>query len=131
MVNPTEVTELLNQAEALALSPVFGTGIAAGCTGKRSARGLPLIVSDQCAAREFVQPEQAGFLYRGGDIEDLKAKLTMLQDDLLAQKLGQNAYDHFGAGVSRLKIILIGSKKFMRRFLVGRIQHHGQGERPQ
>lgn len=37
--------------------------------------GLPCIVSDICAAKEFIEDNKNGLLFKGGDKEDLKKKL--------------------------------------------------------
>lgn len=57
--------------------------------------GLPVIVSDSCAASEFVD-QQNGFTFAGGNVEDLTRKIQLLFNDTsLAETMGQYAYDKY------------------------------------
>lgn len=48
--------------------------------------GIPVIVSDVCAATEVVQHEENGLIFRSNDEESLKAcLLNMLDDDIVAR----------------------------------------------
>jgi glycosyltransferase involved in cell wall biosynthesis len=60
-----------------------------------AANGIPSIVPDTSAAREIVIDGVTGLYFRGGDEQDLRAKMRQLQDPQLAQKLGRAAYDRF------------------------------------
>jgi len=59
------------------------------------AQGVPVIVSDACAAAEQVVPGVNGLLYRGGEVADLARVLELFKDDALVEKLGRGAYDAF------------------------------------
>jgi glycosyltransferase involved in cell wall biosynthesis len=60
-----------------------------------AANGIPSIVPDTSAAREIVINGVTGLHFRGGDEQDLRAKMRQLGDSHLAQKLGRAAYDRF------------------------------------
>jgi glycosyltransferase involved in cell wall biosynthesis len=60
-----------------------------------SALGIPSIVADTCSARDSVRNGESGLWFKGGDVEDLALKLTLMQNDDLASKMGRFAYDLF------------------------------------
>ena len=61
-----------------------------------AAQGVPCIVSDACAGRDFVEHEATGLWFRNGDAKDLAAAMQRLYDNpKLADKLGQGAYEQF------------------------------------
>lgn len=61
-----------------------------------AALGIPSIVSDGCAARDFVVDGVTGLIFRGGDLNDLRQKLRSLRDDdACAARLGRNAYARY------------------------------------
>lgn len=62
-----------------------------------AACGIPAIVPDASAARDAVIDGETGLWFKGGDIDDLAAKITMLTDDNLVRRMGQAAYDRFWA----------------------------------
>ena len=57
--------------------------------------GLPVIVSDQCAASEYVTPEN-GFIHTAGDIGDLAAKIKLLLTDAgRAETMSRHAHARY------------------------------------
>lgn len=56
--------------------------------------GLPVVVSDACAAADFVTPEN-GWLFPDGDIDALGGLLCRLQDGAVVSAMSQAAYDGF------------------------------------
>ena len=62
-----------------------------------AARGVPAIVSDGSAAREWVEHGVTGLLFRSGDREDLRRRIAELADDAAVARLGRNAYERFWA----------------------------------
>jgi glycosyltransferase involved in cell wall biosynthesis len=60
-----------------------------------AANGIPSIVPDTSAAREIVINGVTGLHFRGGDEQDLRAKMRQLRDPHVAAKLGLAAYDLF------------------------------------
>ncbi|MCB8933168.1 MAG: glycosyltransferase [Fimbriimonadaceae bacterium] len=60
-------------------------------------QGIPLVVSDACAAQEFVEEGVTGLLFRSGDAEHLADRLRTLQDDSLVERMSRAAYDRFWA----------------------------------
>lgn len=61
------------------------------------AQGIPLVVSDACAAQEFVEEGATGLLFRSGDAEHLAECLRKLSDDAVVQRMSQAAYERFWA----------------------------------
>ncbi|MBG0787935.1 MAG: glycosyltransferase family 4 protein [Anaerolineaceae bacterium] len=57
--------------------------------------GIPAVVSDSSAATSWVTDGENGLWFRQGDPEDLRRKLTMLEDDQLVARLGEAAYHRF------------------------------------
>jgi len=57
--------------------------------------GLPVIVSDHCAATEFVD-QRNGFTFRAGDTGDLTEKIkTLAEDPGKAAQMSRYAYDNY------------------------------------
>ena len=61
-----------------------------------AAFGVPAIVSDITAAREFIEDKKTGLLYKSGDLRSLENHILNLNDDsALVSELGNNAYDKY------------------------------------
>ena len=60
-----------------------------------AALGIPAIVPDTNAAREFVENGVTGLWFRGGDAQDLRDKMDLLRDEYLAQRMGMAAYQQY------------------------------------
>ena len=60
-----------------------------------AALGVPAIVPDTNAAREFVEDGVTGLWFRGGDAHDLRQKMELFQDAHLAGKMGMAAYRQY------------------------------------
>jgi len=64
-----------------------------------AAHGVPSVVPDLGALRDVVTDGETGLWFRGGDVQDLAAKLRRLaEDDALVTRLGGTAYERFWAG---------------------------------
>ena len=64
-----------------------------------AAHGVPAVVADTSAAREAVDDRVTGLWFRGGDTDDLAAKLVELRRaPELADRLGSAAYERFWSG---------------------------------
>jgi glycosyltransferase involved in cell wall biosynthesis len=64
-----------------------------------AAHGVPAVVPDHGALRDVVADGQTGLWFRGGDVDDLAAKLARLAaDDALVERLGRTAYERFWSG---------------------------------
>jgi glycosyltransferase involved in cell wall biosynthesis len=69
-----------------------------------AALGIPCIVSDSCAGRDFVEPNVTGLWFKGGDSTSLsKAILRLKNDPDFAAQLGKRAYDAYWASPPDLK----------------------------
>lgn len=65
-------------------------------TLEAAASGVPAIVSDGCAATDYVEDGKTGLLFKSGDPRDLAQKLRrMADDDVLARRLGKGAYEKY------------------------------------
>ncbi len=60
-----------------------------------ASRGVPAVVSDSCAATEFVEDGVTGFWFRNGDADDLHEKMMLLEDDDTLTRLGAEAYRRY------------------------------------
>jgi len=61
------------------------------------ANGVPALVADRCAAKEFVEPDQTGLWFQSGNENDLIRRLAELADDALVARLGRAAHERFWA----------------------------------
>lgn len=59
------------------------------------ANGVPVIVTDTCAAREVIFNDKNGYLFKNGNKDDLKEKINRLNDNNKLEKLSQGAYESF------------------------------------
>ncbi len=69
-----------------------------------AALGVPAIVSDACAARESIEPEVTGLLFRSGDLQDLRRQIERCRSDDLVARMGQAAYDRYWAAPPTPKV---------------------------
>lgn len=61
-----------------------------------AAMGIPAIVPDNSAAREWIRDGQTGLLFEGGNKFDLAAKMAVLKDNPdVASRMGRAAYDSY------------------------------------
>jgi glycosyltransferase involved in cell wall biosynthesis len=60
-----------------------------------ASREIPCIVSDTCAATDFVEHGVNGLYFKTGYVDDLIDKIKILQDSKIAKKLGKNAHLKF------------------------------------
>jgi glycosyltransferase involved in cell wall biosynthesis len=91
-----EVLRRLSRARALVFPSLWHEtqGLA---VLEAAAKGVPAIVSDGCAARDFIVHGETGLLFRNGDIADLGQKIIMLKDPKLAEYMGRQAYERYWA----------------------------------
>ncbi len=99
--SPPEVQQWLSRARVLIFpSQCHETqGLA---VLEAAAKGVPAIVSDDCAARDLVVHGETGLLFRKGDVSDLAEKISMMQDSKLAEHLGEKAYERYWANPSTI-----------------------------
>ena len=69
-----------------------------------AAQGVPCIVSDACAGRDFVEHEVTGLWFRSGDAEGLAAAMHLHDDPQLADKLGQKPMQFWNAPLQLINI---------------------------
>ncbi len=61
-----------------------------------AALGVPAIVSDACAASDFIVDGETGLLFESGNVTSLMQKIQLLSDEPnLAKKMGENAYEQY------------------------------------
>ncbi|NMC44885.1 MAG: glycosyltransferase family 4 protein [candidate division Zixibacteria bacterium] len=120
-VAPEEVRRHLRSARALVL-PSLCYETQGMTVLEAAACSLPAIVPDTCAAREAVNDGVTGLWFRGGDADDLAAKLTLLQDDNLVNRLGRAAYDRFWADPSTLERHILALETVYFQILAARTQ---------
>jgi glycosyltransferase involved in cell wall biosynthesis len=82
--------------------------------------GIPVIVPNTSAAREFVVDGKTGLWFKGGDAMDLAKKMMMLSDNTeLVKKLGQSAYERIWKNPFTLQVHLDSVKRFYKEILTG------------
>ncbi len=57
-------------------------------------KGVPVLVGDNCATMEFIVDGRNGFIYKMGDLEDLKDKIQKCSD-MKIKEMSQNAYQMY------------------------------------
>lgn len=59
------------------------------------ANGIPVLVTDTCAAKEVINDGVNGFLFKNNNLEDLKSKIINLEDNNKLKSLSEEAYKSF------------------------------------
>jgi len=96
------VQRWLSKARALVFSSLWYETLGM-VVMEAAAKGVPAIVSDGCAARDLIVPNETGLLFRNGDIDDLAEQISALQDPKLAEDLGRRAYERYWANPKNLE----------------------------
>jgi glycosyltransferase involved in cell wall biosynthesis len=95
-VKPEDVRALYRQARAFVMASTWYE--TAGLVVLEAlSQGLPVIVSDKCASREYVEDGVNGLWFEGGSVSELQTKMRLLDDPELATRMGRAAYDRFWA----------------------------------
>lgn len=92
---PIEVQEYLQNAQAF-IFPSLCYECAPLTIMEALSMGLPCVVSDECAAIEFVQHEKTGLYFKHNDLGDLKKQMKRLEnnrDEL--ENFSLNAYEKY------------------------------------
>lgn len=93
-VTPQEVYARLGEARALVFPSIWYE--MQGLTVAEAASiGVPSIVGDRSAAREYVRDGETGLYMQGTSADDLASKLELLKDDGVLRRLSVAAYDDF------------------------------------
>lgn len=89
----TEVSQLLKTARVLVFpSKCYETqGLS---VVEALANGIPVIVADECAARDEVDEKKNGVLFRSNDVNDLIKNLIFFRDDEEIEKMSKHAYEN-------------------------------------
>lgn len=66
-----------------------------------AAYGLPFIVADGCAAKDYIVDGETGFLFRSGDEQSLGDAISRFNDDETVEHLCSNVRAQFGGKASR------------------------------
>ncbi len=82
-----------------------------------AAMGIPAIVPDTCAAREWVEDGETGLWFRGGDKKDLWEKSRLLTNPNLAKKLGQAAFARYWEAPATMERHIRGLTDVYRRMV--------------
>jgi glycosyltransferase involved in cell wall biosynthesis len=90
----SEVMQLLSGSRALVFPSLWYEAQPLGPV-EAAALGVPTIVSDACAAKEFVQDGITGFHFRAGNVVDLRRAMKAVSNPEVATRLGRNAYDSY------------------------------------
>ena len=89
--NQSEILEYMKQARCLVFPSLWYE--TAGLTAIESASlGVPVIVSDNTAATDYITNNYDGLYFKTGNVNDLVKKIKITSDDKLVKKLSENAY---------------------------------------
>lgn len=100
---PEAATQELRKSRALVF-PSLWYETQGLVVAEASALGIPSIVPDTSAAREWVEDGTTGLWFRGGDKEDLIRKLICLRDSpALATSMGTNAHKRYWENAPTLR----------------------------
>jgi len=91
-LNPAQIREQLRQSRALVFPSLWYETLGL-VPVEAAASGIPAIVSDGCAATDYVADGRTGLHFTHGSAESLAAQLKKIaEDDLLTACLGRAAY---------------------------------------
>lgn len=93
-LSPEEIRGWLHRARALMFPPQWYETLGLVVVEAASA-GVPAIISDRCAATDFLPDGERGIHFLHGNIDALCAAIVRLQDPALAAQLGRAAYDWY------------------------------------
>ena len=89
-----DITTMLRQARALVFPSLWLETLGLSAI-EAMANGVPVIVSDQCAASAFVKNEVSGLHFQSGSVDSLIQQIRRLGDSKFAEYLGGNAYHEY------------------------------------
>ncbi len=97
-----QLSAVLNDTRALVFtSQLYETqGLV---VAEAAAKGIPAVVSDATAAKEYVVDNNSGVLFQSGSVASLEDALNRLNDDFLVDQLGNNAYVNYWANPPTLE----------------------------
>lgn len=67
------------------------------------AHGIPAVVPDTCAARDFITDQKTGLIYQAGNVSSLISVLQRLNNDQFVRTLGDNGYSQYWDNPSTLE----------------------------
>lgn len=90
-LDKNEINKYLNKARALIFPSLWYETL--GMTAlEAKAKGIPVVVSDKCTARDVIKDNEEGLWFKRGNLQDLKDKMINILDDDLAYTLSNNSY---------------------------------------
>lgn len=95
-ISPEEIVRQLETSRALIFVPIWPEtqGMA---VFEAASRGVPAIVSADCAATDFVHSHRAGVVVDPKSPESVAEAIRQLSDDDVLEEMSQNSYDAFWA----------------------------------
>lgn len=93
-LSPEEIRGWLHRARALMFPPQWYETLGLVVVEAASA-GVPAIISDRCAATDFLPDGERGIHFLHGNVDALCAAIVRLQAPALAAQLGRAAYDWY------------------------------------
>lgn len=92
--NQEEVKEYIKGARTLIFPSLWYE--TAGLTALEAiAQGVPCIISDCCATKEFIKENVTGILFKANNVESLKKQIKKTKNDNFIDNLGENAYKEY------------------------------------
>lgn len=88
---PTQIRAWLQRARALLFPPLWYETLGLVVV-EAAAAGVPAIISDRCAATDFLGDGERGLHFHHGSLDALCGAIARMRDPALAARLGSNAY---------------------------------------
>ncbi len=94
-LKPLEIRQYLKKARALVFPPLWYETLGLVVI-EAAAAGVPAIISNQCAATDYIRNGTHGLHFEHGSVESLARRMTeLLQNNDLTARLGRAAYDWY------------------------------------
>lgn len=86
-----------------------------------AAQGIPAIIPDSSAARDYVIDGETGLWFKGGNTNDLARQMRKLSDPNIIKRMGRAAYDKFWSNPPTLDRHVIELEKVYHQVLADKI----------
>jgi glycosyltransferase involved in cell wall biosynthesis len=93
-LSPDAIRDWLHRARALLFPPLWYETLGLVVV-EAAAAGVPAIISNRCAATDFLGDGERGLHVPHGSLDGLCAAMARMQDSAFASRLGQSAYDWY------------------------------------
>ena len=114
--NKKEVTKYMKKARAL-IFPSLWYECAPLTTLEALSMGLPCIVSDECAAKEFILDTKNGLLFNRNNVDSLIETILLLENNEYLEQMSEQAYQTYWKKPLDIEIYKNSLQKFYNEIL--------------